>query len=508
MFTVKSKEEFIDGIRAIDDKLEKIRLSGIVIHKSTATIEYNFICPETVNGELLNKIIAETEKVTEPCFTDVVVNVKKIVADAQLVNKEIFDFLVRNYRSIEIFLKTTDVRSTLTGDLVQYVLRLPKDGCEYVKKNGVIEKLNAYLMGKFCVDFSGTTEEKEQEETPSLLEEDTYIGQVEKLVHRTIKVNDVEVIDDITLGDLAQYIEDVGEGEVTVCGKITDVREKETKNGKPFFIFHIDDSTGRLSGIYFTRKTTVDKIRKLQVDDCIIARGVMENANGKSSFKFEKINKCVFPSDFEKKEKYKKKVPKDYSMVFPEQIKTAKQSSVFESEFVFPEEFTSQTFVVFDLETTGTDHSNDYITEIGAVKIINGKIEQSFSTLVHPMKPISAFITGLTGISNEMVKDAPNIERVLPDFLKFIDGAVLVAHNADFDVKFIKKFAFAEDYAVPNKVMDTMEVARNYVVGLKRFGLEDLANRFNITFNHHRAVDDALATAEAFLEMMKIKYSK
>jgi DNA polymerase-3 subunit alpha (Gram-positive type) len=104
-----------------------------------------------------------------------------------------------------------------------------------------------------------------------------------------------------------------------------------------------------------------------------------------------------------------------------------------------------------------------------------------------------------------MVKDAPKISSVIPDFIKFIDGAVLVAHNAEFDCKFIKRFATAEEYEINNQVIDTMEMTRKFLPQLKRADLATLAEHFGIIFHHHRALSDAYATAEAFIELMKIK---
>ena len=162
--------------------------------------------------------------------------------------------------------------------------------------------------------------------------------------------------------------------------------------------------------------------------------------------------------------------------------------------------------MVFDVETTGTDVMNQGITEIGAVKIVNGKIVEQFASLIKPDYPISAEITALTGIDENLVKDSPKISAVMPDFIKFIEGATLVAHNAEFDVKFLKRFATAEDYVVTNPIIDTLEMARKYLPQLKKHKLNVVADYFGIIFHHHRALSDAYATAEVLIELMKIKH--
>ncbi len=508
MYTVKSSAEFIADLRAMDERLKNLRISSIEIDRKNKSILYAFICDRAVDNDLQYKILSEAEKITSPAFSSVNVSVKKIVSNDELINNEIYKYLSANYPSVSIFLKPTDVVCSVVGGLVKYVLRLTKDGAEYVTKNGAISRLNEYLAKKFCSDFVGGTEIKEADETVSLLSDEVYADELQKIEHRTIKVSDVVVIDDENMGDLALYIEDATMGEVTVCGKITDLREKETKTGKPFLIIHLDDTTGKTSGVYFSKKNTYHKIKDLQVGDAVIVRGNISLRDGKPSFTIDKINRCTFPDGFIKKEKYKKAVPRNYKLIFPSEAKMIKVKSVFDADEILPLELTENTFVVFDTETTGFDPMNNGITEIGAVKLVNGKPTEQFTTLVKPDYRITEENFAVTGISEEMVKDAPKIGVVIPDFMKFIDGAILVAHNADFDMKFIKRFAGAEEYEVKNKVIDSLELARATLPQLKRHDLHTVADHFGIIFHHHRALADAYATAEAFIEMMKIKNNR
>ena len=507
MYTIKSSQEFISDIIKLDPKLNNIRISSIEVDRKSYTIKYNFICDLSIDDELRDRILLEAEKITPPTFKSVEISIKKIVSNDELINREIFKYLNENYPSISIFLKPTDIISTVVGKLVKYVLRLTKDGAEYVQKNGAINKLNEYLSRKFCSDFAGSTDVKEVEESVSLLSEEVYESELQKIEHRTIKVKDVVVIDDENMGDIALYIEDALSGNVTVCGKVTDIVEKETKNGKPFLVIHIDDTTGKTSGVYFSKKNTYHKIKEIAVGDAIIARGTIGEYNGRTSFTYEKINRCTFPSDFVKKDKYKKSAPKEYKLIFPEPAKMVKVKSVFELDEILPEEVTKDTFVVFDIETTGKEVMSSGITEIGAVKLVDGKVVEQFTTLVKPDYRISEEITALTGITEEMVKDAPKISSVIPDFMKFIEGATLIAHNAEFDVKFIKRYAGAEEYEIKNKVIDTLELSRALLPQLKHHKLNIVADHFGIIFHHHRALSDAYATAEVFIELMKIKNS-
>jgi DNA polymerase-3 subunit epsilon len=158
------------------------------------------------------------------------------------------------------------------------------------------------------------------------------------------------------------------------------------------------------------------------------------------------------------------------------------------------------TFVVVDLETTGGTPAQCGITEIGAVKVRGGEVLGEFQTLVNPAEPIPAFISVLTGITDGMVADAPRIDTALPAFLEFAAGSVLVAHNAGFDIGFLKSAASLTDNPWPGfTVLDTLQLARQLVVRDEspNHRLSSLAQVFGSpTTPDHRALHDARATVD------------
>nr|WP_294582105.1 PolC-type DNA polymerase III [uncultured Anaerotignum sp.] len=168
------------------------------------------------------------------------------------------------------------------------------------------------------------------------------------------------------------------------------------------------------------------------------------------------------------------------------------------------------TYVVFDIETTGLSKEKEMITEIGAVKVADGKIVDRFSTFVNPQRPISAEITKLTGITDDMVKDAPTIENVLPEFLKFCEDTVLVAHNASFDTGFIRIAAERAGLGeLHHTIVDTLELARALLPELNKHKLDIVCEHLGVTLNgHHRAVNDAEATAEVFIKFLDMLAEK
>ncbi|MFZ5352038.1 MAG: PolC-type DNA polymerase III [Bacillota bacterium] len=173
-----------------------------------------------------------------------------------------------------------------------------------------------------------------------------------------------------------------------------------------------------------------------------------------------------------------------------------------EADYDFEKEF-----VVFDIETTGLSPINDKITEIGAVKLKNGKIVESFSKLINPEIAIPAKIIELTGITDDMVKNERTIREVLPEFLSFVGDLPLVAHNASFDWGFIKAKAAELNLEVNNTVIDTLQLSRALLIELKKHKLNIICEHLGIKLeNHHRAADDAAATAYVFvrfIEMLK-----
>lgn len=158
-------------------------------------------------------------------------------------------------------------------------------------------------------------------------------------------------------------------------------------------------------------------------------------------------------------------------------------------------------FVVYDLETLGFNSHEGKIIEIGAVKIVEKRIVDRFSQLVNPGQSIPQNIVDVTNITDSMVQNEPNIEEVLPKFLDFIEGSILVAHNADFDIGYLKQQCKQQGYSDFNpSFIDTLQMAKDLYPELKQFGLGPLNKKLGLSLeNHHRAVDDCQATGNMFL---------
>ena len=162
-------------------------------------------------------------------------------------------------------------------------------------------------------------------------------------------------------------------------------------------------------------------------------------------------------------------------------------------------------YVVFDIETTGFSPVNNRIIEIGAVKVCGGEVVDRFSTFVNPQVPIPFEIEKLTSIRDDMVMDAPLIEEVLPEFLTFCEGCVLVAHNANFDMSFIMENARRQGLPDTFTYVDTVGISRVLLPNQSKHTLDAVAKTLNISLeNHHRAVDDAECTAWIFVKFIQM----
>lgn len=162
-------------------------------------------------------------------------------------------------------------------------------------------------------------------------------------------------------------------------------------------------------------------------------------------------------------------------------------------------------FVVVDVEATGAKTPPNRIIELGAYRIRHGRIVDNFLTLVNPELPIPRFVMALTGISNEMVKQAPLFAEVAPRWLDFVKDAVLIAHNAPFDTSFLNHeiSRVYPGHRMINTHLCTVKLSRRTVPGLMNYRLDTVADHFSIPIvDRHRAGSDALATAEVFLHLL------
>ncbi len=164
------------------------------------------------------------------------------------------------------------------------------------------------------------------------------------------------------------------------------------------------------------------------------------------------------------------------------------------------------TYVSIDLETTGLNPKRDRIIEIGAIRVEQGEITGEFSTYVNPGRKLEERITALTGIRNEDLEDAPELDEIFPELLEFLGDLPLLGHRILFDYSFLKKAAVDRKLTFERSAVDTLQIARKYLPDLPHRNLEYLCRYYEIPHRAHRALEDAKATDQLFRKLTELFY--
>lgn len=418
---------------------------------------------------------------------------------------------------------------------------------EKVDIKKILEKMDKEMEEKVReMQISSPKKVKDDEEDKNVIKEE---------------VEDENIIYGENVNALFEHICDINKNSKTVCitGEIFNIEIKELKNGKILLIADVTDNTSSISCKLFLNDLNQDKVlSKISEGSYVRIKGDViydifkrELTMTISGIRLEEKKPRVDTSDKKRVELHAhtqmssmdalcntKKLVKqaatwghkaiaitDHGVVqaFPEAMDAGKANGIkilYGVEGYLVEDNApiirdandkdlSQTFVVFDLETTGFSNKNDKITEIGAVKVKNFEIVDRFNELINPEKDISYKVQELTGITNDLIKDKPTIEEILPRFMEFIGDSVLVAHNAEFDIGFINQKCKEMNIEFKNKSVDTLMLARILLPHLKRFKLNNLTKELGVPLhNHHRAVDDAAATAQIFIKFLEMLEKK
>lgn len=501
-------DNLLDFLKNADTSLGNARIKCAELDEENKVVTVHIISDVAILDDSVSFIETSIQK-NIPSSYGVVVKCQKSIADASILKRAIFQFIGTNFSSISHVVTIDDIVIFTSGKKLIYEVNVSEFAYNYLMRTAFISELNEYLFRNYVNEVEGSIKiTSKEEESPVYEEYSVNENEIQSSATRYLKVLNVEKTCDDTLYDVAPYIVDALEdlGTVYYAGIVENVEERQTKNGKPFFVITLNDKTAKVSGRFFTAdKNKIKKIERIGEGSEIIIRGENELFNEHINLTIKGFHFCEFPKNFVPKEKPSKPVPDRYTLIKPNKIETFEQSNFFSGASMLPQEVLNNVYTVVDIETTGTDVVNDKVTEIGAVKIIDGKIAEEFHTLVNPEIPIPTRIVELTGIDDNMVKNAPIIDDVYGDFFKFVSGTIFVAHNAEFDFRFLYNVGKKLGYVLTNKTEDTLELARKKLPFLKRHKLNFVCEHYGITFNHHRALDDAQATAEAFLKLKREK---
>lgn len=503
--------QIIEKIRAVSVNLKNAIFGGVVLDRASGTVTVRLITDEaftpadkTGAERVLRTYVPESFK----CRVDI----SKLTPDEEMVAKKIMEAVCVCSKAVFATVAQSDINVTKAENGFYYTISVAPS----ITPDNLCERINEYLKKHFCGSFSGECvysdnklENLEVEETVDEIEFEIPV--------RTLKIENFEKLEGEKVQTDAVYLSDLNlvSDEVIVCGTIEDIRERSYTNKKGiekfYYSFVLDDTTARAHITYFPRLKTIEKIKELKIGDSIVCTGLNESFNGNLRYTAKVIDYGKIPVGFVPEKRVSKPVPKFYKTVRPQPFTDFEQTHLF-TDRTLPQCLKENTFVVFDLETTGLNSSPvsgnmDKIIEIGAYKVEGGEISQCFSTFINPERKLSEEIISLTGITEDMVADAPKTEEAMPDFFKFCQGCILVGHNiAGFDFKFVDYYCSSLGYILERKIIDTIPLAQELLF-LSNYKLNTVADKFGISFNHHRATDDALATAKIFIELIKMKKS-
>ena len=475
----------------------------------------------------LTKAILNTSQI-EVAENRVVVILKTKSADflhSYEIDKEI-ETIIKNLYGVKC---KVEYKEDVTEDIIkrqgEYLESLEKEVCQ-----DLINEITAHE--EVIVELPPEPEEEEKEKTPLIF------GRTDKIKEQIVKI-----------GDLTPDY-----GRVAIEGKIISTDSRELKNGKTLAMFNLYDGTSTITCKSFVEAekapevlSRINNAKRLKIsgnaqyDNFAKELGVIANiivelpdvevikrrdlAKEKRvelhlHTQMSQMDGVTSATDLIKRASswgMKSIAITDHGVVqsFPEAKKAADKFGIKVlygvEAYLVPDDNAvdlsngmDNEYIVLDIETTGLSFRTEKITEIGAVKVKDGEIVDTFECFVNPEMPIPQKIVEITGITDDMVKDAQTIEKIMPKFLEFIGDLKLVAHNADFDIGFLKYNAENIGLKMDNEYIDSLKLARQLYPEFKKHKLGIIAEKLGIKVeNAHRALDDVKTLVQVFIKMLE-----
>lgn len=499
------------------DKYSYLKLYEVFFFKSNKLVEIKFLYPYNIeitdeDKKELSDFIAETLNIS----SKINIKFKKSYLDNNLILDELYNYIKTYHSSIFSYLNKDDIKISKNQFFCEIKMNLSEDLFELYNIKDVENKIKNYLekqfICEFCVQIEKIKKNLDSEDYIERQQQELYKKTTNKERTQRYKISDVDIIFGKDIEPAPEFIKNINseKSSVILAGNIKNFEKKEYLSKKPktlgqtkfYYSFILDDTTGQIDVRYFTNKQNEIKMDKLFNGGQVVIVGDVKEFAKKFTLYVNSIAYCKLPEKIE----FKSNFGDEFELIKPTPYSIVKQENLLVSEKPLPEEVVNTTYVVFDTETTGLDYERDEIIEIGAVKIKNGVICEQFQTLIKPNQPIPLETTAINNITNEMVATSPNGEVVIRDFYRWAKGSMLVAYNIAFDIKFIQALAKKVDLYFDNPNLDALAIARSKL-RMTRYKLSDVVKRLNITLNNaHRALADSVATAEAFLLLMRGEY--
>jgi len=504
-----------------DNQFEDFKINSVIFNKENNSAVFKFIYPKTREAVVSDDVRAMLKDIIATFLkVDITIDVKtrKALIDADAVRDVIAKFIIENYQSMSFDFNKNNVTVIISGNDVKVTIKASDAQYNFLIGKQADKAIIAHLDQNFYENFEIILEKTAEVKTNNVLLERAERKQESNTeiaftpVHA--EVSNIQALfgEAIAEKPLTVYSIKGPSVGVAIAGKLQGItkrsfvskqkNEKGEAVSKEYFSFNIKDADANLQCVLFLNATDIEKFEaELKENDGIVVYGNVEKFNERINIKVKRLSKCEV-AIVEQVIDYKPE-NKNYIFIKPQSYTMIEQPTLFDSiTKELPKFLQNNEIVVFDFETTGLDATINEIVEIGAVKIKDGKIIETFETLIKPKNSITEETTKIHGITNEMVENAPSIEQALPDFYKFTRGAVLSAYNIAFDYNFLHIAAKRQQYNFNNRQVDTMHLATKHLKGLKNYKLKTVAEHLGISLEHaHRAIHDTTATAEIFIKL-------
>lgn len=512
--------DFLETLsKKLNGKYNYLKILKVVYDTTFSLCHINFIYPESV-PTLDN---AQKDEIKNACQEILNIQSKleckfnKSFLDENIVKSKIHEFFKSNFDSISSCINDDQIDYSKNAIAIDLCLHVNQTIYNYFLENDICTKLKSYLNDNFCAEFKVVCKQDDSENFDEQDLEKRAQEVQSKIEYKArtprYKVANVLPVFGGDIMPMPEYIKNLKEEKISVvlAGNVLNLEQKEflprrnkakgIDEKRKMYKFKLDDGSGTVECVHFCTKNSEKHFVLVEEGAYILCQGdYVKRMTGEMQYLIKSISLCS-KTDEVVEYKVVEQSNSDYKYVRPTPYTRMIQKTLFETKTQYPDYIMNNTFVVFDVETTGLVPDKNEITEIGAVKIVNGEITERFQTLCKPHQQISAEITKLTGITNEMVENEHAPEEIIEDFLRFAGDSIMVGYNVNFDYQFIQFTAKKVDKMFNNEFRDCMGDAKAKLF-LPNYRLGTVVHHLGVTLdNAHRALYDATATAEAFLRL-------
>lgn len=517
-FELKCKymEELVDLIKQ-KFNIKNLRITDVVYNKKEQRLYLTFLSDEILEEKIREEIINICKQKT---IENVYVKFARNLVDEFVLRHFVKDYLTTNFKTFATLFNFENIKIDVSDAKTPVLTFLLTKELYEIFESSCRLALLKYLDEQFFANFNIM-----QQIVEDMVDADEILKKRQKLMLSEPKQESAKIIfNDVcdligsNKSKSAMPISEIkGEMQgINVCGTISFFKErtytkerKGVEREKKYYNFLLSDGTGKISVTVFATVASTPKLQKLCDQTKVLIYGYTELYNDRLSLRVKSLA-LVGDYKLKKPEQKFKSVPTDYQVVFPKKYNNFTQINLLDvveekQENADIDQFLlDNDIVVFDLETTGLNPVDEKITEIGAVKLVKGRMMEYFTTFVNPQKPIPEKIVKKTGITDEDVANAPTIGEVIGDFYKFCKNSILIAYNSDFDIGFIKVESKPYGYYFDNKVLDAMNLVYKSNIPVRNLKLSSaLAVLGIVNKGAHRAYNDAEATAKLVIKLGK-----